>query len=310
MNPFLHLDQPQTSTAVDQIVRLLGAMLARPWHTTAVGVSGLILVALADARIDGYSLGVFYLVPLLALAWVLPRPLAAAACLTTAAVATGIDALSPYPHPPLAGQAWRAVTSAGLYLVAALLLTVVRDLYVKEYRLARVDQLTGLPNRRAFFEQAEQLFRDACLARSPLTLVMLDCDGFKLINDRWGHSAGDALLRLLASHVRTIARPADLAARLGGDEFVLLLPNTSAVQAAQLLRRLTGTEDPAEALPPISGGVVTFRGVAGSLDSLMSAADGMLYQAKQHPQPLVFAEVLGRTEVGVLPPHAFQPALA
>ena len=163
----------------------------------------------------------------------------------------------------------------------------------------------------AFFERAELLFQDACLARSPLTLVMLDCDGFKLINDRWGHSAGDALLRLLAAQVRIIARPGDLAARLGGDEFVLLLPNTTALQAAGVLRRLIACDDPNDALPPISGGVVTFLGVAGTLDSLMSAADGMLYQAKQHPQPLVFAEVLGRTDAGVLPAApTFTPALA
>ena len=62
-----HLDQPQTSTAVDHVIHLLGAMLAHPWQTAGTAIAGLLLVACADAGIDGYSLGVFYLVPLLAL---------------------------------------------------------------------------------------------------------------------------------------------------------------------------------------------------------------------------------------------------
>lgn len=88
--------------------------------------------------------------------------------------------------------------------------------------LANHDSLTGVPNRHLF----ETTFEKLCAQKSPFTLWMLDLDGFKAVNDTWGHAVGDELLKLAARRLERVVRTGDLLARLGGDEFVILQPDT------------------------------------------------------------------------------------
>jgi diguanylate cyclase (GGDEF)-like protein len=119
--------------------------------------------------------------------------------------------------------------------------------------LSTVDELTGVFNRRYFFERAGQLVGDAHRAFTPVALVMLDLDNFKGINDTWGHAVGDEVLgragRALASELRT----GDLLARLGGEEFVVLLTSTPEAEAVELVGRLRA------ALGQVSAGPVGAR---------------------------------------------------
>ncbi|MEZ5963662.1 MAG: diguanylate cyclase [Planctomycetota bacterium] len=157
-------------------------------------------------------------------------------------------------------------------------------------RLAMVDGLTGLPNRRHFDARFEVEFQRAARARAPLAVVMLDLDDFKAFNDHAGHQAGDDCLRRVADAVANcLRRPADLAARWGGEEIVALLPDTpreGAVQIARAMRqavRALGIPH-----PTASTGVVTLSaGVAclgrtpfASARHLLEAADRALYSAK------------------------------
>src|SRR5690606_10608541 len=89
--------------------------------------------------------------------------------------------------------------------------------------LAYTDPLTGLANRRAFEEQGSWRMGEAARAGRPVMLCFLDLDGFKAVNDRWGHAAGDELLRQVAGRLRGAVREADLIARFAGDEFALLV---------------------------------------------------------------------------------------
>ena len=157
--------------------------------------------------------------------------------------------------------------------------------------LAREDGLTGLSNRRRFDEAMGEEFRRATRVRSPLALLMLDVDRFKLFNDTYGHPAGDACLRAIASVIQQLARrPADLAARYGGEEFVVLLPDTDTAGAAVLAECVrTGVRDLLIAHAGSESGVVTVSiGVAIVIPSmatsspaeLIEAADTALYQAK------------------------------
>jgi diguanylate cyclase (GGDEF)-like protein len=140
---------------------------------------------------------------------------------------------------------------------------------------AGTDHLTGLLNRNGFQTAA---LRERALADrtgNPLTLAVLDLDGFKQINDRDGHAAGDRLLAGLGLAWRARVRPGDILARHGGDEFVLLLPATTAAGAEAVLERLRSGEDPVG----WSVGVSEWRS-GESLDMPMARADGYLYGVK------------------------------
>jgi diguanylate cyclase (GGDEF)-like protein len=104
--------------------------------------------------------------------------------------------------------------------------------------LSEIDRLTGLLNRRGLERVLEMEIERAQRTRSSLGLALLDLDDFKLINDRYGHSAGDAVLEAFASILKTNIRKTDRAARFGGEEFVLLLPGTGLIQAQNFLKRI------------------------------------------------------------------------
>ena len=156
-------------------------------------------------------------------------------------------------------------------------------------RLARTDPLTGLFNRRRFFEIAEKEFAESIRYDRPLSVIILDLDLFKEINDTYGHLVGDQALIHIGKLLLKASRTPDTAARYGGEEFVVLLPETEGANAkifAERLRKLV--ED-----SPIQSGNNTIHftvsiGVAGkkttaeveTLDQLISQADQALYKAK------------------------------
>ena len=100
--------------------------------------------------------------------------------------------------------------------------------------MASLDALTGLNNRRAFFDQVTLLFAYCKRSQEPISALMIDIDHFKKINDSYGHAAGDVALRNLARLLKTNLRDSDLSCRFGGEEFVALLPNTTANAAAEM----------------------------------------------------------------------------
>jgi diguanylate cyclase (GGDEF)-like protein len=140
---------------------------------------------------------------------------------------------------------------------------------------ASTDPLTGVANRRAWEAEAARSLARAARSGAPLTVALLDLDDFKEVNDRQGHSAGDRLLRLVATQWRARLRASDLLGRHGGDEFVLCLPDTDGPGAAEVLGRLHGGL-------PIGWSVGTATARPGdSLGDLLQRADEQLYQGKR-----------------------------
>jgi len=143
------------------------------------------------------------------------------------------------------------------------------------------DALTGLYDRRSF----DRLL-DMAIARStrygwPFTLVLLDLDHFKSINDELGHPAGDAVLRDLGERFRRALRFGDNAGRIGGDEFAMILPNTEADLVPALLGRVRRAEGVESACPAFSFGVAQCPDEATEFDKLVGLADARLLEAKQ-----------------------------
>ena len=162
-------------------------------------------------------------------------------------------------------------------------------LYAKMQELARTDALTGLNNRGEFQRQLKEEEERSRRYNRSFSLLILDIDHFKTVNDSYGHQAGDEVLRALAARLREQNRPVDHAARYGGDELVVILPETTNDGALALAERLrTAVADTAIPITEgrtisvtISIGVATFPADAGSETALIAAADKALYAAKQ-----------------------------
>ncbi len=145
----------------------------------------------------------------------------------------------------------------------------------------------GLSNRRCFFNQGENEIERAKRFKTPVSLLMIDLDNFKKINDTLGHEAGDKVLQNIASVFADNIRQIDILGRIRGEEFCVLLPNTSQEDATVLAERLRlaveQTTCLVRGLPvsvTVSIGLVSSNGDALSLDSLLSRADAAMYQAK------------------------------
>jgi diguanylate cyclase (GGDEF)-like protein len=173
-------------------------------------------------------------------------------------------------------------------------------------RRARTDSLTGLANRRHFDEQLRRVIAETDRFGGASSLVLIDLDHFKSINDRFGHQAGDAVLRHVAQLMRDAVRTVDLCARYGGEELALLLPQTGrdgAVELAERLRQMLEqrpvAHDGASIRVTASFGVATYPAPVPYGDWVVPAADKALYEAK----------ATGRNNVKSIDPKEVTPAL-
>jgi diguanylate cyclase (GGDEF)-like protein len=178
--------------------------------------------------------------------------------------------------------------------------------YEATEKTALTDPLTELPNARFFFVELEREMSRARRENQPLSLLMLDIDHFKQINDTFGHQQGDRILQELAGILRAAIRQHDIIARYGGDEFFLLLPNTSNRQALDSMLRLkeavaSHNPDLGNLRVRISVGVATFPGGANDTKSLLAAADKSMYTDKDlnHKQVVLAREIADQKEAAV-----------
>lgn len=172
-------------------------------------------------------------------------------------------------------------------------------------RLATEDTLTGLPNRRHFFDVAETCLLQSRRYGNPMTIGLLDLDNFKQINDTYGHSAGDEVLRVMADILRQVLRDSDTPARIGGEEFAVILTSTSLEDAVNALERIRATLS----LTPITIGNRTLHATVSigavqwhedeheNVHSLLMQADSALYRAKRR----------GRNRVEIHHPYDAEP---
>lgn len=163
----------------------------------------------------------------------------------------------------------------------------LQQAHEKAQAAALEDDLTGLHNRRAFFEFGNQLLKQSRRHQSPLAIIMFDLDHFKHINDNHGHEAGDEVLRQVGQILRSRVRESDIAARIGGEEFAILLSETETDEAQDMAERLLTLmrETPVcfrnrNIGPTASFGVATRRPEDNSLEVLLARADEAMYDSK------------------------------
>ena len=168
---------------------------------------------------------------------------------------------------------------------------------VAQRRAATIDSLTGVFNRRAFFDRAERLVRRAEVDTRPLAVLLFDIDRFKQINDRFGHPVGDRLLIEFTTLATELLRPTDLFGRIGGEEFAAILPGApraAAVAAADRVRAAFAavivTEGEADVRATVSVGVTVIESEGVGLDRLIAIADRALYRAKHNGRNMVEVE--------------------
>ena len=147
---------------------------------------------------------------------------------------------------------------------------------------SRTDPLTGLANRRTLYERIEIEMEHALRSDSPLTVAMVDLDHFKMYNDRFGHVAGDTMLRAVAALMVSNIRGQDLVVRYGGEEFCLVLPDTDIVGGHHLLDKLRegGRDATTDIGVTLSAGLTSWDGIE-DITSLIERADQALYRAKE-----------------------------
>lgn len=201
-----------------------------------------------------------------------------------------------------------AFVTTGVFAACILALALERtarygfQLELKLEEQAHIDPLTGIANRRRLEDRAREEVERARRFNRPLSLMIMDLDHFKGINDRHGHPFGDKVLRTLADLGGSNLRQTDLFARVGGEEFVVLMPETTAEVAALLAERLRTllaatpvTEGDVSLTATISVGIATYGPEAPTVEALMALADKALYAAKAQGRDRV---VIGRGGLG------------
>lgn len=254
------------------------------WLIASCTFASIAIIAFLDKTTGpDTSIGVFYILPIVASAWALTRPIAYAVS-AICAVAWYGDSQPLYPAElDIFKFTWNMVMLGGVFASLSLLVRAARILIDEQKRLAASDALTGLPNARAFKERLELEISRSHRNNVPLTLVYVDCDNFKTVNDTLGHRIGDELLVSVSAALRQSIRATDVAARIGGDEFALLLSDCDRIAADRVIgevRRAVAAIALHQHKVTLSIGVATGIGTTLNFAKFVDLADAALYQAK------------------------------
>ncbi len=252
--------------------------------------AGIVLVAFLG-MIDyftGYefNFSAFYLIPIAFVTWYAGRE--------WGLVISGVSAITWFLADIFSGNAyssdwlylWNTMIRLIVFIFTTYLLVALRKEFNLNQGLARIDYVTGAITNRYFYHLAEIEIGRSDRYSHPFTFAYIDLDNFKEVNDRFGHSTGDKVLKAVADIVQHQIRKLDTFARLGGDEFALLMPETGEIEAQSVVSRLR--RDLLDEMQrndwPVtfSIGVVTFIKIPKTVDDMVKMADDVMYPIKEN----------------------------
>jgi diguanylate cyclase (GGDEF)-like protein len=252
---------------------------------TLTGLIGVVVVGVADfltGRELAFSL--FYLIPIVLVTWFSGRNLGLVLSAISAMGWFAADALARQSQPEPVIMYWNAFVRLSFFALVPFLFSALQALE-HEKELARLDDLTGIANRRRFFEMAETELDRSQRYQRPFTFVYFDVDNLKPVNDLSGHQIGDRLLRSVAQRAKLHLRRSDFLARLGGDEFVVILPETGPTAAHNAVLKLQGAlldeMRSQQWSVTFSFGVLTCLDAHLSADEMLKKADDLMYSVKK-----------------------------
>lgn len=253
---------------------------------TLAGILLLMLVGSGAYVASGQLLesSVFFIIPISFFTWFVGRETGLVAAVVSSGFTLAANLASPMHgiHPHVAY--WNAVVWLAFFLLITIIIAELKELYLRERRLSRVDNLTGIATRLAFYEVAEGEKNRAKRYQHSITIAYLDLDHFKAVNDSMGHAVGDKTLVAVARTIENTIRQTDTVARMGGDEFAILLPNTGKDAAGRVLSKVLRALDEAmlrgEYPVTFSIGAVTFLTPPESLQEMIKQADRVMYSIK------------------------------
>ena len=269
-----------------RIYRILTSLesLSRGW-LIIIGIGIVFIIGIVD-YVTGFelSLSLFYLIPVGMIAWSIGRSAGLWTSILSASIWLASNLLSGQIYSNSFIGVWNTLIRFGFYAVVAILLSELRKALEEERLLANTDPLTGALNRRSFNEITEKKMIVAEVNRRSYTMVYIDVDNFKTVNDKLGHAVGDLVLKSIVDTIQAQIRNSDLLARLGGDEFALLLTDIDQEQAKPIAERLRSSL--LESMKyneweiTFSIGVLTVLSMPESADKLVSLTDALMYEVK------------------------------
>ena len=237
----------------------------------------------------------FYIIPIFQITWFAGKWAGLSISIFSMAMLGVIRyLLNAFPPNPLSVYP-ETLTELNVFLIIAYVLSIqiiLRNALKREKELARMDSLTGLLNIRAFTESLESEIRRASRYNYPISIVYIDLDNFKEVNDRHGHSVGNRVLQTVGKIIKDNVRQTDIIARLGGDEFAILFPETKTELADQIVFKVHSRLNSAmaERKWPVTSsiGLASYTQIPESPDHILREADQLMYHAKLRGKNQIF----------------------
>jgi diguanylate cyclase (GGDEF)-like protein len=230
------------------------------------------------------SVAILYLLPVMYVVWFVDRMAAWILSLVCAIEVFLADIVYGHIYSNPFAPYWNAFVWLAFFMLLVYMLSSLRDNLEHEREISRYDALTNVLNRKAFYEILLGEIQRSIRYNHPITLVYLDCDNFKSINDKYGHKTGDILLQMLAETIKLNIRNVDIVGRLGGDEFSLILPESNFDSANTVLtkiQRLTAAMFKRKKWKvSLSIGACTYIEPPLSADAAIQHVDKLMYKAK------------------------------
>ncbi len=289
--------------------RLLAWIESQPAQRMLVACIGVVvLIGVADIMTGSqYFLTAPYIVPISIAAWRTGWKRAVFVALIAISALLLADISDPLSDVSIVALLWNQVARFMVFTFIIVLISSLRDARHHAEVMARTDVLTGIANLFAFREASDRELDRARREGQPLTLLFLDIDDFKIVNDFHGHSSGDEVLRRIARALCYAVRRDDFVARVGGDEFVVLLPRTDANGAAHVIDRVTNRlaaiSRPDGTPLTCTIGSATHNPAPTTIDEMLQEADQAMYQVKaQRAEPDRGAAMHGVRSLRLLAP--------